>query len=222
MPVEPLIASTSLKRCVSSAITSSQQRVQQRLCLFEIGHVEALGEPAVDRREEVAGFSASALVAAQPGEARGGAQLPEFGLLLPGDAQGFAVKVLGGIGLPLTQQQLAFVPVELRRQPALPCPFDDLQGIVQQGQGLVNLPCDLTCPGQEGVNKGHPQLRPGGAESSRTTAQDRYPSGHIAIFDRDPAAIDRSDRTVLGETLFGRHRNQLVYPPAEDCAISVE
>ena len=34
------------------------------------------------------GFAAAALVAAEPGEARGGAQFPEFGLLLPGDAQG--------------------------------------------------------------------------------------------------------------------------------------
>ena len=85
MPVEPLIASTSLKRCVSSAITSSQQRVQQRLCLFEIGHVEALGEPAVDWREKVAGFLASTLLSPQPGEARGGAQFPELSALLLGD-----------------------------------------------------------------------------------------------------------------------------------------
>src|SRR5689334_18059985 len=35
-------------------ITSSSQLVEQRLCLFEIGRVEAFGEPAVDRREQVA------------------------------------------------------------------------------------------------------------------------------------------------------------------------
>ena len=35
---------------------SLSQFVEQRLCLFEIGRVEAFGEPAIDRGEEVAGF----------------------------------------------------------------------------------------------------------------------------------------------------------------------
>ena len=39
------------------------QFVEQRLRLFQIGGVEALGEPAVDRGEEVAGFGAPALLA---------------------------------------------------------------------------------------------------------------------------------------------------------------
>jgi len=51
----------------------SGQLVEQRLCLFQIGGVEALGEPAVDGCEQVAGFSMAALVAAHPGEAHGGA-----------------------------------------------------------------------------------------------------------------------------------------------------
>ena len=62
--------------------TGSRQFVEQRLRLFQIGRVEAFGEPAVDRREKVAGFGVAALVAAEPGEARGGAQFPELGLLL--------------------------------------------------------------------------------------------------------------------------------------------
>src|SRR6266481_4136748 len=49
--------------------------VEQRLCFFEIGGGETFGEPAVDRREKVAGLGVTALVAAQPGEARGGAEL---------------------------------------------------------------------------------------------------------------------------------------------------
>ena len=97
-------------------------------------------------------------------------------------------------------------------EPALPCPFDDLQGIVQQGQGLFNLPCDLTCRGEEGDIIGHPRFRPGGAVSARTAAQQRHSLRHIAIFDLDPAAKDRSQRTPEGETLLGRHRNQLVCP----------
>ena len=42
--------------------------VEQRLRLLEVGRVEALGEPAVDRGEQVAGFGMAALVAAEPGE----------------------------------------------------------------------------------------------------------------------------------------------------------
>src|ERR1700731_1158037 len=50
--------------------TGSRQFVEQRLCVFQIGGVEAFGEPAVDRGEEVAGFGAAALLAPQPGAAR--------------------------------------------------------------------------------------------------------------------------------------------------------
>src|SRR5438132_986995 len=123
--------------------SSSAKLVQQRLCLFQIGGVEAFGEPAVDRREEVAGFVAPILIAAEPGEADGGAQFPELGLLLHGDAQGFVIHLLGGLGMPLPQQQLAFVPVQLRCELALACSFDDPQPIVQQAQTLFSLTCDL-------------------------------------------------------------------------------
>src|SRR5713226_8436231 len=105
---------------------SGSQLVEQRLCVFEVGGAEAFGEPAVDRREEVAGFGVAALVAAEPGEARGGTQFPELGALLHGDAQGFAIEFLGGLGMPLPQQQLALEPVQLRYEPALPRPFNDL------------------------------------------------------------------------------------------------
>jgi hypothetical protein len=87
------------------------QFVEQRLGVLEVGGVEALGEPAVDRREQITGFGAAILVAAESGEAHGGAQFPELGLLLLGDAQGFAIQFLGGLGMPLPQQQFAFVPI---------------------------------------------------------------------------------------------------------------
>ena len=69
---------------------------------------------------------------------------------------------------------------------------------------------------------GYPHLRPGGAVSRRTAAQERYPLRHIAILDLDPSAIDRSLRTPKGETLLGRHRNQLVCPLTQGCVISDE
>ena len=46
----------------------SCQLVEQRLCFFEIGRVEAFGEPAVDWREKVVGLGAVPLVTAEPGE----------------------------------------------------------------------------------------------------------------------------------------------------------
>ena len=96
----------------------SGQLVEQPLRFFQIGGVEPLGEPAVDRREEVGGFGTAALVAAQPGKAHGGAQFPEPCLLLLGDGQGFEIQALGRVGMPLPQQQLAFVPIQLRCEPA--------------------------------------------------------------------------------------------------------
>ena len=77
--------------------TCSRQFFEQRLRRHQVGRVETFGEPAVDRSEEVAGFGVAALVAAEPGEARGGAQFPELGLLLRSDAQGFAVQFLGSL-----------------------------------------------------------------------------------------------------------------------------
>jgi hypothetical protein len=111
-------------------VAGSRQFVGQGFRLLQVSRAEAFGEPAVDRREEVAGFSVMALVEAEPGEARGGAQFLELGLLLPGGAEGCAIEFLGGLGMPLPQQQPAFVPFQLRLEPALACPFDNPQGIV--------------------------------------------------------------------------------------------
>ena len=81
----------------------STERLKQRLCFLKVERLEAFGEPAVDRREKIAGFAAATLVSAQPGEARCGAQFPELGSLLRGDVEGFAVQFLGGLGISLPQ-----------------------------------------------------------------------------------------------------------------------
>ena len=67
-------------------VAGSRQFAEQRLRLFQIGCVEAFGEPAVDWREKIAGFGSAVLIAAEPGKARGGAQLPELCFLPHGDA----------------------------------------------------------------------------------------------------------------------------------------
>src|ERR1700730_5718700 len=85
----------------STPIASSSQLVEQCLRLFEIGSVEAFCEPVIHGREKVAGVGGVALVAAKPGEAHGGAQFPELGLLLPRDAQGFAIQLFSDVGAAL-------------------------------------------------------------------------------------------------------------------------
>ena len=72
-----------------------RQLVEQRLGVFQIGGVEAFGEPAVDRREQLACLATPALLAPQPGEARGGAQFLAASALLAGDREGGAKRLLG-------------------------------------------------------------------------------------------------------------------------------
>jgi hypothetical protein len=51
---------------VSSLVHSRRQLIEQGLGLFQIERVEALGEPAVDRSENIASLLPLALVAPQP------------------------------------------------------------------------------------------------------------------------------------------------------------
>jgi hypothetical protein len=103
----------------TTRISSSCQLVEQRLCLFEVGGLEALGEPAVDRREEVAGFPPPALLAPQPCKADGGAQFQRFRLLGLGDADRLLKGGLALVELVLGEQYSPGKPVEFGFPPAL-------------------------------------------------------------------------------------------------------
>src|SRR5262249_23108149 len=120
----------------------------------EVLRVESLGEPAVHRREKIAGLCATVLVAMKPSDAQSGPQFPQFGVLLVRDRQGFAIELLGGSGMSLAQQQVCFAPVEFWREPALAYTFGDLQRIIRQEQGLFYLPRDLAGFGQQSDMKG--------------------------------------------------------------------
>ena len=63
------------------------ERGQQRLRVFQIGGIEALGEPAVDGREQLTRFGPTALIAPQPRETRRRTQFIGFGLLPACDAK---------------------------------------------------------------------------------------------------------------------------------------
>jgi hypothetical protein len=61
----------------------SSQRIEQRLGLFQV-KLEALGEPVVDRRENIVGLLRLALIAPEPRQAPRHTRLPRPGLLRAG------------------------------------------------------------------------------------------------------------------------------------------
>src|SRR6516165_6371998 len=67
---------------------------------------------------------------------------------------------------------------------------------------------------------GYQELRPTGTIRGQTALQQRHCLREIAVFDLDPAAIDRSLRTPVGETLFGCQRKQLAYPLIQHRVVS--
>src|SRR5262249_17733590 len=60
----------------------SRQLIKQRLGVLQVSGVKALGEPAVDRCQQLIGFDALTLQLPQARQAQGSAQLPGPGLLL--------------------------------------------------------------------------------------------------------------------------------------------
>ena len=71
-----------------SANVALRQRLQQCLGLLQVGRVKPLGEPAVDRGQELVGFRTLALALPETTEAHGGPQLQRFRLLVAGDVEG--------------------------------------------------------------------------------------------------------------------------------------
>ena len=73
----------------------SCQLIQQRLRLLQDRRVEAFGEPAIDRREQIMCLGPPALVTPEPGEAGRGSQLEKLRALLFGNGNGLTVMLLG-------------------------------------------------------------------------------------------------------------------------------
>src|SRR5262245_2829508 len=67
---------------------NSRQFFQQRFAILEVSSVKALGEPTVDRRQELLRFCPLTLLLPQPTQARCGAQLQRFRLLAAGYGEG--------------------------------------------------------------------------------------------------------------------------------------
>ena len=105
-----------------------QSGIEQRLGLFEVGGVEAFGEPGVDRGAQGGRLLRPALLAAQAGKAHRTAQFPGFRVLPACDVDALLDGRLGLAHRPgAGEQGLAPEPMELgfeRRSPHL---FDRLQ-----------------------------------------------------------------------------------------------
>ena len=114
------------------------QIVEQCPGIPQIGGVEALGEPAVDRREQLVSRRVTVMVAPEPGEANSGA-IPRAWLPVLGQCSGPGGTAPRQPRCTPAQLQLAFAPIQLGGKPALAGPFDDTQCIVQQTHRLREL-----------------------------------------------------------------------------------
>ena len=96
-----------------------RELAQESPCLFEVSGVEALGEPAVDRREQIESFHPPALLAPQSGEITDGAQFQRFCLLGLCDADCLLKGGLALVELISGEQHSPSKAVEFRIPPVL-------------------------------------------------------------------------------------------------------
>src|SRR5262245_12667738 len=99
----------------------SRQLLQQRLRLLEIGGGKPLGEPAIGRREQLAGLRTLILLLPQTAQAHGCPEFQRFRLLAAGYGQSLpkASFRLGDIRKGLLQAYVPCEPIELPLPPAL-------------------------------------------------------------------------------------------------------
>src|SRR5262245_9784739 len=89
---------------------------EQHLRVHQVGRVKALGEPAVDRCQQLAGLGPLALLLPQPCQAHGCPQLQRLCPLVPGNLEGLTETVLS-LRMVLdraSQQQLSLDPIQFR------------------------------------------------------------------------------------------------------------
>src|SRR5262249_58560109 len=65
----------------------SPQSLQERFGLLKVTRTKALGEPAVDRGQQLVRLGPFALLLPQPCEAHGGTEFPGLGLLAAGNVE---------------------------------------------------------------------------------------------------------------------------------------
>ena len=130
-------------RLLVTLTTSSSQLVEQRLGILQIGGVEALGEPAVDRRQQLARLGGLALVAPQPGEAGGGAQFPRLRLLRTGSLDRPPIgnfRPIRSARVP-PEEQIAHQPMDFRLPYGVAAPALEVHDRgLERRQGFIGIP----------------------------------------------------------------------------------
>ena len=120
-----------------------RESVEKRFCDLEIGRVEPLGEPVVDRLEERLRVGGTALIAQQPGEARGGAQFPGQRALPARPVERLPEVILGrcrGSGRALQQKKLALDAQQLGDRPAFFGALGARDRLLDRGEPVGDLP----------------------------------------------------------------------------------
>ena len=142
--------------------------LEQRLCLLQVGGIKAFGEPAVDLGEHRVRFVAATLLAKQPREARGRAQLPRFGALL-------ACNLNRALKAALCFRRTGIVPwprvtgIELKslcHQRLRDCGVDEISAVISGQPSLISRPMKLHP--EDGENLEH--QRPRQARGERSVA----------------------------------------------------
>src|ERR1700730_6914941 len=95
-------------------LPGSRQFVEKLPRIFQIDGVEALGEPAVNGRQEISGCCTPALFAPQPGAAGRGAEFIGLCLLLARAALWLFEGALGLVEPVETEQRKTFESMEFR------------------------------------------------------------------------------------------------------------
>src|SRR5262249_42117900 len=89
-PPRPIRSHGPVMHVKSCGACTLRECLQQRLGLLEVSRVKTLGEPAVDRRQERAGFSALALLLPQAAQAGRSPEFQRLCLLAAGDVESLA------------------------------------------------------------------------------------------------------------------------------------
>jgi hypothetical protein len=107
------------------------QPIEQSLGLLQIGRVEAFAEPAVDRREKIAGLGAFPVITPELGEAGGGAELQQFRTLVGRYPPRYEKILLCLTLIPRSRSKAQFSsqPIKFGFDPTLP-------GLIQDGKCL--------------------------------------------------------------------------------------
>src|SRR6266481_3775664 len=183
------------------------EAVEQRLGGPEIGGAKALGEAAVERREELTRRLGPALCMPQAGEAGGAAQLHGQNPLLARPVQRVLEVLLGpggGARGSRQQDQFALDAQELRDAPMLLVTLGSGERLVDRGESLGDLPASGQPLRKAAEQGGMVRDEAGFAELVEGVAEKRESAADLAALDEQDAIEAATPRVPDGERVPGR------------------